>query len=90
MVESQKEPEIQPKPIVKARIWVSRVKMNAKKRRLDTQILTIGDPRCFSKNTRKKSLDNADAVIHSATSSTVIGNGLDTNWRDALMPLSKR
>jgi hypothetical protein len=30
-VESQKEPEIQPKPIVKARIWVSRVKMNAKK-----------------------------------------------------------
>jgi hypothetical protein len=32
-VESQKEPEIQPKPIVKVGIWVSRVKMNAKVRR---------------------------------------------------------
>jgi hypothetical protein len=53
-VESQKKPEIQPKPIVKVRIRVSRVKMNAKNGALDTRILTRGDPCAVFQETRTK------------------------------------
>jgi len=50
----RKNVRFEPNPIVKVRIRVSRVKMNAKNRALDTRILTAGDPcAVFPKNGAK-------------------------------------
>jgi hypothetical protein len=50
----RKNVRFEPNPIVKVRIRVSRVKMNAKNGALDTRILTAGDPcAVFPKNGAK-------------------------------------
>ena len=63
-VESQKEPEIRPNPIVEVGRRVSRVEMNAKNGALDTRLPTPTPLFAFfTAKGRKKRLDKADAVI---------------------------
>jgi len=53
----RKNVRFEPNPIVKVRIRVSRVEMNAKNGALDTRILTAADPcAVFPKNSQKRVL----------------------------------